>query len=582
MSEFRDHLHVARAAKAVARFPIDAEQSATAIDAVRTTLNAGPSIRRLVAMSAAAAAAVLLGIALLPMSLERSASAAEQLQKAGDVTRGYRGWVHVKYADRRTTTSRPTTGPTTAPTKSSEHVVHFNTVDNSVVHETLIDGRRYIEMREPARKVWSVYDPESNEVRISEMGDLTAAEFSREQGKFTAVTFDDWLRKWTGLGVKPDSVKQTTEGDFTRFDVAGPQSTRATLWVSSQTGLISKSEFESAGRHDVGEYAYGPPDFHDVFDAGAPRTAKVIDGRPTDSVARVTKRLHDRAVKGYGDAVAVLTHQVVFDAGKGKAHEMTGGTKLFAREGDKLVQASYFLVALPPGPNSQQQRAMGRRPVSWPAPDLKDTLTATRDLLPVELMVVNGDSWPGVAKQDLDGFEWRSRTGVASQNLYFYNVGVLVWPSAEFTMIEIPGTVATLLTDKDRPGLIGVRCEGANDFDPTHRLNLPRTRMTFWIDPARDDMPIETVREDRPTTRGGLTYVTRTEFKEHARLPNGRWYPTRWTGNQTSDDGEPDSNRPVNEWRLGIYPGAKLDADWFERPGKNHVDKLAQPAATRP
>jgi len=91
------------------------------------------------------------------------------------------------------------------------------------------------------------------------------------------------------------------------------------------------------------DVTYGPPEIHDIYDLGAPRTAKIVDERLKNDLKALTARLDQRALKGLGDYVALLC--IYGQDDKGKIDTDYGFVTLFAVKGDKWLAMEYRLVS---------------------------------------------------------------------------------------------------------------------------------------------------------------------------------------------------------------------------------------------
>jgi hypothetical protein len=541
-----------------------------------------PLRRRLLPAGLAAAAALLAASVVAVLLATPDARAAARWREVVETTRAYRGWVHATstFELAPEPATQPATSPpaTTAPAAPAAQparvrptllVTHWNTADDTVVRETHLGGRRYLDMKIPAQRLWYFYDPEADELRIGETSDLLAASFA-EQVRDTPVTLGEWLDRFAGPGRPPAVTTQSRDGDLIRFDLteagSGPQATEpwARLWVDPATKLIRKSWLQTPHGPMASEYSYGAPAFRDVYDAGVPRATKVVDGRPPPDAAQVAARLHDRAEKGYGDGVALLTQESYMPGDAGKPNPWGRAMTLFARKGDKVVRAVYHLS---PG-GEQRQLALVPPPASWPTPSLDEVLAAVRNGVPVTLDVVNGTrTWTGGSTSDYQSFQWRGRGGEPEQNRYLHGAGTVVWPPREYSAIGLPGLQARLIVDDARPGLIGLQCDYGGGFEPA-QPELPNRRMIYWIDPARDDMPVETLDIQAADAKGEPRDFMRTQFTDHAQLPDGRWYPTRWEW-ENFEDGAPMANVQKSVFRLSVVPDARPDDAWFTGPGDN-------------
>jgi hypothetical protein len=124
-------------------------------------------------------------------------------------------------------------------------------------------------------------------------------------------------------------------------------------------------------------------------------------------------------------------------------------------------------------------------------------------------------------------------------------------------------TKLSMITDKSKPGLVGLQ---EDQTYPGRNLKPTRMLNTYWLDPAKDDMPVE---------RTEITFVERTaqedvrfetKYEAYAKTKQGKWYPSQWTVVTTmhSFTKVPKVRRETQ--RLTIWTDRTLAAEWFKRP----------------
>jgi hypothetical protein len=159
---------------------------------------------------------------------------------------------------------------------------------------------------------------------------------------------------------------------------------------------------------------------------------------------------------------------------------------------------------------------------------------------------------------------------------YFVSDGEQVWPHAKAKKIDLAEEIwfgreqlllntrkarAKLLKDIDRPDLIGLYTEGH-----IYRCDSPssqRIEQILWIDPNRDDTPVEMLSLDYGVDGKTVELKLLTECIDYVQLPDGRWYPTHWR--MTTEVGK-QPRKSYREFYLHIFVGMKLDETWFTNP----------------
>ena len=159
-----------------------------------------------------------------------------------------------------------------------------------------------------------------------------------------------------------------------------------------------------------------------------------------------------------------------------------------------------------------------------------------------------------------------------------------VWPTREG--LQAYGTDVRLeaIRDRGRPGLVGLRMDRHGPGHP-HGLMEDQRRMwldvtTFWFDPLRDDVPVEATWRVYAKGSGELETDGRTTCTDWARTADGRWYPAAWQV-VTRFNREGSWTVHTEEWRLRVWAGERLGAEWFAGPTRNDNDVTSASTPTR-
>jgi hypothetical protein len=271
-----------------------------------------------------------------------------------------------------------------------------------------------------------------------------------------------------------------------------------------------------------------------------------VDKRATRHVNALLDRLERRVADGFGPGVAVMTQL----DGRGRPSII----HLSLRAADGAVFSGKYMIGQPRPGNPVP---LAPEPANWPDPGPDEFLRALRAARPMTMQLAPADAPPVFRAQfttyDLPGQLWPSRLALGA-----------------FT----GGTWETR-ADPDRPGLIALR----------HVRGTPdggyRREWTYWLDPARDDLPVESLE----TNKAGEGFVNRTRrvYSDFKRTAAGQWYPSRigeWiTLGDTPDEPPP----PPRESVVEVYPGHPVDREWFGDLAErlNRAAPTAAPATRR-
>jgi hypothetical protein len=604
----------------VSRVEPDSDEVRMAVQSMRDRMTrpqsraAGRTWRRkVVLVSSGIAALVGIGISILAViSFPQSATAAaENLNRSAAATHAYKGWVHV----------RPQTSGDPAPASQPamverDVVIHFNTADGTFAMQFELNGIRCAVLSQPAKQQQEMYSAAVRQIRIDNLSKDSANNWFKHIAE-VPVQLADVLAAMEKDGAVKLDVKESQDGELSRFDLTfkgDPEKAPAqyremvseprTVWTDPKSGLIRKMQTRTGGRAVLAEFTYGSPEIRDIYDLGVPRDAMVLDARnttpsPLPSIATqpagrqetpdpsvdlkvVSERIASRVERGLGDHVAVLCEETVLDPPQPMRRE--GRITLYAREGDRAHQTNYLaapagvfmgLLGFPPG---------------WPTPKLDDLLPML-DRVRTTSGYVSGyitdgkDLWqikPKVGPKPTAVFEKIDTSKSIPQNRV-PRIASEIWPqipsgdvSTQMKSIGMTVSKVEAVRDARHVRLIGIRVTREMDLK-IEGLKFPKWQQTvYWIDPERDDMPVETVRRSRPDIKDEeAESVTRIQYESYAALPDGKLYPTKWRSEQFRPD-LPAKQRVIRHaYSLQIFPDTKLDAKWYADP------QASEPAASK-
>jgi len=566
-----DEREVLRRAERLGQINPTSETTRRAIERTRLGLTANGRLehkrfitRTIIPTSIAAAILMVLATLFIAFPQER-VSATELLKEVAEVNGVYKGWVHL------TIDRLPKVKDKEAP-KVKSWVEHFNTADGTEFRVVEFEGRRRITSYVPSRGEQIEYNSKTDEIRIGVIHPNIANALGEKKPTLTHL-FDS-LRQATGTDAF--EIKRTREGKYDRFDIRladdADKSDKLlrnwkdkTVWVDPATKLIHKVKFAGpAGGEFV--VTYGEPIIKDIYDLGVPRDAKVIDNRPKPNVKAVLDRTEARIEKGFGDCVAVLTETLIESGGK--PNNESRSLQLFIQNGNAWLFNRYAVG------DRVSRVPVIKQPAGWPTPTADSALQSTRSALPEFFFVTDGKrAWQGYyndTTRSYDGLgELKGKFSQIPQKGQF-SLAAEIWPTRDKLQFHRPVTKVELLTAPDRPGQVALYASvSPSQYEDPESGRREQTR---WIDPGRDDMPMEYIQVTYQPDGKTVWFRTEVRYLDHAQLPNGQWYPTRWQTKQHISrlKGRPETSRTC-EYYLRIYPDVKVDKDWFTNPAERII-----------
>jgi hypothetical protein len=509
-------------------------------------------------LATAAALAVAIGGAVW---VAQPASAAEQLAQAADASDRYTGWVHSRVTDGH--------GQLVA-------IEHIDTRTGFSVQELHEGGHVYFHLYDRAARRMAVYDGSEHTLYVGPI-DAGFADHERD-----AMRKMPWTLAEATAQIPGTTVRRGTDGDQNRFDLTFPPDDAKTaaaqhrtvypssvsLWVDPATNLIVRAAV--AGIPGEETITYGTPGPTDIYAAGAPRDAKVVDRTPPKDATELLARLRRRHDAGLGDGVAILTdvtrvirpgHPVAFDR----------SLKIFGTSGPaRSVWA--FRVDDPDAAPNATVRSVDLP--QWPTPSIDAVLAATAGKVPRTFIIVSGRGpvWQG-RSQEGNGTIESSDIGQLDRAMWEHAVDVeglpsILWPAADLKTFGTDGTTTMLPADAAHPGRIGIRVE--QDYytrapADTHLV------MVYWFDPGNDDVVVDRTDDFTAVKASGRTDRSRDRLSDFAGTADGKRYPTRRLHQFTDNPGKKGETSYGSVEYLHVDAGRQLPPNWY-----------ANPAVTRP
>lgn len=519
-------------------------------------------IRRLVISGSIAAGLVLAAGLIWITGTAREVTAAELLQQVIQTTSAYRGWVHYVYPNEDGRLPEAINGIYPG--------WHMNRADGTWVVINHNQGGIGVTMWSPSRRETAEYGSQMGEIHLSDLDpyDTRAVAHIVEQMPIDFESELAFFRQVTGrepLRVTRDKSDSDLRIHIRYFDTEAEAaavlkpisnhqclSLETTLSIDPQTKLIQTKStlyvsrwedgIRSNGKPSTIRVLYGPPEIHDIYDAGAPRSSAVKDFRITGEAKSVWERIEQRRERGYGDGIALLWMSY------GDTDQFS--VRLYMQQGAARYHGDFYINPKP-APDGQPRIAPFD---DWPATSLEEVLRRARQANPGMVFVTDGKrAWGGDMSfrltrwlKEIDLLYW--------EDSWPHRISGEIWPSRRKMSLYGTGTEFSMSRDAAHPERLLL-----------HSRSLYGEQL-HWLDTSRDDMPLRTT--SRQFTDDGKTVKSESdkEFLEWAQLTDGRWYPTHWRTTHR----EPKEGKIVEqkgwEYRLRIYPDAPIDPVWLQLP----------------
>jgi hypothetical protein len=522
-------------------------------------------------------AAALLAAALLIVSLEspRQASAAEQLNAAVQATKAYKGWIKISAQFPQSMTAPASTQPLFAGAGSYKNTDGSFTYVHSTNPTDPTDHNPELAFWSVPRNEIATYFFATNEIHLNTMMDIQKQEITGHPTPTTIAEIIDEQKR--AFGIIPLAIKESVDGDLIRFDItlfASPEAaqkcateynmaflgTSISVWVNHDH-LMTRMRLDDPHGPITFNYTYNVPDIHDLYDLGVPRSAKIVDERLTQNLQTLMDRLDAHAQKTFGNYTALLANYEL-DANNQPSPNY-GFVFLYAVHDHQWLADKFRLFQkTKAGRKPRPGIVLQSPPANWPSPNLQTLLPILHDAAPVEYWIMSGKlGWRGFLQEATLTYDTERVPDYQSAvDFQIKNVATKIWPSRINDDIGSASVHTDVLQDKDHPGLIGLHYVRIEKLDNTDGGS------TWWLDPKRDDMPVE-YSWSLIDAHGKPTSSSHTHYLKYAQLPNGQWYPTDWR--EDTSDLNPRTGKyteSADYYRLQILPSLQLDSSWFQEP----------------
>jgi hypothetical protein len=437
--------------------------------------------------------------------------------------------------------------------------------------ETQAGKHRVIEYNSYVRGETLEYDSTTNEIVVGSMAAITS-EFQKQMKDYPARLDSLLACMEKGLGVRSTIVTRSEEDRLERFDVtftemakdygaASITPRRLTVWIDPQTRLIQRL---CTVRNDSTEelsYQYGEPVIRDIYDLGVPRSAKIVDNRPSQTLQTLLDRFDSRYKKGFGDYAAVLVY--VNQDSNGQYDRRAGNLTLFGQNGSAWFVMRYVFVTPDLEKKKFERLPKIIIPPEWESMKVEEWLKRAKEVGPWGFLIHDGQrTWSGMFDRQTNRYFFTAGEvkGISLQLLSLSkakeSLPGMLWLNKSNLDMYGPTAKAELVSDASHPKKIGIR----SSTTIQRAAISQREEKIYWIDPSRDDLPVETIVCDYQPDGKAVETEYRTCYRDYAKLPNGQWYPTRWESIARG------KNARTREYRLYLDTHFILNRSWFANP----------------
>jgi hypothetical protein len=406
------------------------------------------------------------------------------------------------------------------------------------------------------------YSPDSNTVTI----DSHASKYnpSNPQSPFEIIEYYTEMFQESSLSIQSEfRVQDGREVEIihlshNEINVTGVRDVDRNLLVkvSIETNIPPGSEFVAKTEVSLSYPDKGPAD---IFAAGAPAGAQVVDRRPEGDANEIMQTIQQHYDHNYGNRVCVLLYSRKLAGSK-----MGPRWMVVSRKQQNLYRADTY--------NAEN---IGFIAVNQP------TLTIYEQIK---------DVWPHISIEE--AFRLENSHCVRSQDLYDGKYALLLkgGPPAKSlkTGLHYPANGPTLALEQDlnsrawvNPYDLGVnnsriaetvtrlpenpRYQGLTGLKVSHELhqkgrqqkNMFQMIYELWIDPQKDHMVIHRTKWQHQYLGGRIvqTFVSEAHILETSRTSDGQWYPAHVESKMHYSD-DLNANDEINDIVI------QIDTDW--------------------
>lgn len=320
----------------------------------------------------------------------------------------------------------------------------------------------------------------------------------------------------------------------------------------SQTTILKADTNEEITTVTTYDYPENGP--RDIYEAGAPKGAEVVDLRLPEDVQRLLNEVQRRYDRGYGDCVAMILQSWVNEDGTQEPWSII----MFRQSGQRYRMDLYFASDIKRFENLHNQVKD-----DWPDLTIEQVKSYERNEATERQSVYDGTYTTNLLRNSRDDVTSNRHKGMIPLH-YGDSINSLSWfePPIYGSSKPVFEIECELLeSDSEHEGLIGLRIaklptalsrmmaqSSKDDFVRNDPVWTNSNFSLYWLDPSRDYLVIEHIEQKSDSKTINLTLETK-------QASSGQWYPSHIR--QESTYTLPEGQQRVN----GIDKRIVLDTD---------------------
>jgi len=337
------------------------------------------------------------------------------------------------------------------------------------------------------------------------------------------------------------------------------------LLRSSQTTILIPDTNEQVITTATYDYPETGP--RGIYEAGAPRDAKVIDLRIADDAKSLLNEVQQRYDRGYGDCIAMVLQSWVSE----DLTEEPWSIIMFRQSGQRYRMDLYFASDIKRFENLHDQIKD-----DWPDLTIEQVLSYERNEATERQSVYDGTYTTNHLRNSRDDVTSNRHKGMIPLH-YGDSINSLSWFEPPIYGSSKPAfkvECELLESDNEHEGLIGLRItklptslsrtmtqSSKDDFTRNDPVWTNSNFSLYWLDPSRDYLVIEHIVQESDSKTINLTLETK-------KTPSGQWYPShiRQESTYTLPDGKQNVNRIDKRIFIDtepVFPEGTFQADYI-------------------
>jgi len=382
---------------------------------------------------------------------------------------------------------------------SKGHAYYYNPKDNTVTTSPVSEKYNVPGPKSPFEIVTGFFE------MANERGAEIKHKYSKVDNKKVEIIESEYV---TGLGKCHTRMIRDIEKN---------------LLISSQTTILKPDTNQKITTVTTYDYPESGP--RDIYEAGAPRGAKVIDRRSSENVQKLLNEVQRRYDQGYGDCIAMVLQSWIDENGTQEPWSII----MFRQQGQLHRMDLYFASDI-----KRFESLYDYIKDDWPNLTIEQVQKYERNDATERQVIYDGKYTTNCFRMSRDKVQSNRRKGIMPLG-YGDSINSLSWFEPPIYGLSKPFFEAKyelLDSDPEHEGLIGLRITKsstsmARNMAKSSKSDLVRKDPVwtssdiscYWLDPSRDYLVIE----HTETTAGRRTKNVTLQTKQ---TPSGRWYPS--------------------------------------------------------